>query len=63
MVTSLASFKFYESDGGVTQHIFMFREFEKEVKKKTPKVSFRKYSLESKKVENNIQENLLAMCD
>ena len=40
---------------------FMFRNFEKEAKKKTPKVPFRKLSLESEKVENDIQENLLAM--
>jgi len=41
----------------------MFREFEKEEEKKTPKVPFCKSSLEPKKVENNIQENLLAMFD
>lgn len=40
---------------------FMFREFEKEAEKKNPKVPFRKSSLEPEKVENNIQENLLAM--
>ena len=42
---------------------FMFREFEKEAKKKTPKVPFWKSSLEPEKVENNIKENLLAMFD
>ena len=42
---------------------FMFREFQKEVEKRTPKVPFRKSSLEPEKVEKNIQENLLAMFD
>jgi len=42
---------------------FMFREFEKQAEKKTPKVPFRKSSPEPKKVENNIQENLLAIFD
>jgi len=49
MVKSLASFKFYKYDGGENQHILMFKEFEKEVKKKTPKTPFCKSSLEPEK--------------
>ena len=41
----------------------MFREFEKAAKKKTPNANFRKQSLKYEKVENNTQENLLAMFD
>ena len=42
---------------------FMFREFERDMEKKTPKVLFINLSLKPKKLENNIQGNLLTMKD
>lgn len=41
----------------------MFKEFEKQAKKRTPKVSLCRQPLEFEKGETNTQENLLAMLD
>jgi len=43
MMTSPISSRFNESDIGKTQSLFIFREFEKYMKKKTPKVPFHKF--------------------
>ena len=58
IMTSPMSFNILISPTKLKLRIFfMFREFEKDMEKKTPRVPFRKVVSQTEKGRNNIQEN------